>query len=58
MILLRFLILFYVLGVIALIIKRISKKTENVDGLLAVFLFPLMILTEKGRKNLMKGKNK
>lgn len=54
-ILIRLFVLLYILGVVVLLINRASKNVKDTKGLLAIFLFPLMILTKEGRKNLKKG---
>ena len=54
--LLRYFLFFYFLGVFILIVKRLSNRTKNKKGVLAVILFPLMLLTKKGRETLEKGK--
>lgn len=52
--LIRFLLGFYIGGLITLFLLKISKKSSSVKGVLAIFLFPLMLLTKKGRNNLRK----
>ena len=51
----RLMLLFYVLGLFIFIVLRLAHKTENKKGVLAILLFPLMLLTKKGRDNLLKG---
>ncbi len=53
--LMRYLLAFYFLGLFALICLSMANKTKNKRGALAVILFPLMLLTKKGRENLLKG---
>lgn len=51
----RFLLGFYLGGIIVLTLINISKKSSGFKGVLAVIFFPLMLLTKKGRNNLRKG---
>ena len=53
--LLRYLLIFYFVGLIILLLFRLGNLTKNRMGLLAIILFPLMLLTKRGRKNLKKG---
>ena len=53
--LIRFLLIFYFVGVLVLVLLRMGGLMSKKSGVLAIILFPLMLLTEKGRKNLKKG---
>lgn len=57
-ILFRYLLIFYFVGLIVLITFKLGDLAKGRTGVLAIILFPLMLLTEKGRKNLLKGKSK
>ena len=50
----RLILALYVLTVTVLLVFKLGKQAQNTKGLSAVFLFPLMILTKKGRENLRK----
>lgn len=54
-VLLRFLLIFYFVGLVVLFTFKLGGMTKKETGALAIILFPLMLLTKKGRKNLMKG---
>lgn len=55
---LRFLLIFYFVGLVILLLFRLGGLTKKESGVLAIILFPLMLLTEKGRENLKKGLEK
>lgn len=52
--LIRFLLVFYIGGLLILLLHKASQKTSSFKGVLAVIFFPLMLLTKKGRNNLRK----
>lgn len=51
----RYLLIFYFIGVIILTLFRFGNLAKKKTGVLAIILFPLMLLTKKGRENLKKG---
>lgn len=53
--LIRYFLFFYFIGIFCLFFLKMANKSKKQTGLLAVILFPLMILTRKGRNNLFKG---
>lgn len=53
--LLRYLLIFYFIGLIILLLFKMGRLIKRNSGVLAIILFPLMLLTKKGRENLMKG---
>lgn len=53
--LIRYLLVFYFIGLIILLLFKAGGLIKKETGILAVILFPLMLLTKKGRENLQKG---
>ncbi len=55
MMILRMIILVYSIGLIVLLLLKLGNSSKDMKGVFSLLLFPVMLLTKKGRENLVKG---